>query len=49
MSAGSRDFYLSKNLFRKLRPIVTPHVIPSEARDLPAVAETFEKHSSIGF
>ena len=33
-----------------LRPnIVTPHVIPSEARDLPALAEIFEKHSAFGF
>ena len=28
---------------------VTPHVIPSEARDLPAVAEVFEKHMALGF
>jgi hypothetical protein len=34
---------------RLLANLVTPHVIPSEARDLPAVAEIFEKHSSLGF
>jgi hypothetical protein len=33
----------------KLKIKVTPHVIPSEARDLPAVVWIFEKHSSLGF
>ena len=34
---------------RLVKKYVTPHVIPNEVRDLPAVAETFEKHSSLGF